>query len=228
MNDKISLLEVGRPPLGRGVYCNRTLNLRSIRAIGYDMDYTLVHYHVVDWERRAYEHLRRRLVADGFPAGDLDFDAELVARGVVVDVELGNLIKANRFGYVKVAFHGTRRMDFDDLRRTYMREIVDLSNPRYRFLNTLFSLSEASMFAQLVDRLDSGDIEDPEEEGRAFGYADLHRAIRSRIDEAHTTGELKAEIIREPERFVQRDPNTIPTLVDQRHAGKKLLLITNS
>ena len=32
--------------VGRGVFCNRTLNLRSIRAIGYDMDYTLVHYHV--------------------------------------------------------------------------------------------------------------------------------------------------------------------------------------
>ncbi len=38
---------------GRGVYCNRTLNLRSIRAIGYDMDYTLIHYHVEEWERRA-------------------------------------------------------------------------------------------------------------------------------------------------------------------------------
>ncbi len=30
-------------PRSRRVYCNRTLNLRSIRAIGYDMDYTLVH-----------------------------------------------------------------------------------------------------------------------------------------------------------------------------------------
>jgi len=27
----------------RGLFCNRTLNLRGIQAIGYDMDYTLVH-----------------------------------------------------------------------------------------------------------------------------------------------------------------------------------------
>ena len=27
------------------IFCNRTLNLRSIQAIGFDMDYTLVHYH---------------------------------------------------------------------------------------------------------------------------------------------------------------------------------------
>lgn len=30
----------------RGIFCSRTLNLRSISAIGYDMDYTLVHYNV--------------------------------------------------------------------------------------------------------------------------------------------------------------------------------------
>ncbi len=35
-------------PPQRGVFANRTLNLRSIRAIGYDMDYTLVHYRVYD------------------------------------------------------------------------------------------------------------------------------------------------------------------------------------
>jgi hypothetical protein len=38
------------PAPGRGLYCNRTLNLRALRAIGYDMDYTLVHYQVEAWE----------------------------------------------------------------------------------------------------------------------------------------------------------------------------------
>ena len=30
----------------RGVYANRTVNLRSVSAIGYDMDYTLIHYRI--------------------------------------------------------------------------------------------------------------------------------------------------------------------------------------
>lgn len=30
----------------RGIFCSRTLNFRSISAIGYDMDYTLVQYNV--------------------------------------------------------------------------------------------------------------------------------------------------------------------------------------
>lgn len=36
----------------RAVYCSRTLNLRSIKCIGYDLDYTLIHYDVEAWEGR--------------------------------------------------------------------------------------------------------------------------------------------------------------------------------
>lgn len=36
------------------------------------------------------------------------------------------------------------------------------------------------------------------------------------------------EILREPGKFVQLDPDIPQTLLDQREAGKKLLLITNS
>ena len=55
MSDALSALERAElPPAGRRIFCNRTLNLRGIEAIGFDMDYTLVHYHVHVWEQRAY------------------------------------------------------------------------------------------------------------------------------------------------------------------------------
>jgi hypothetical protein len=87
-------------PVGRGVYCNRTLNLRSIRAIGYDMDYTLVHYHVDVWEERAYEYARLALLEAGWPVEALRFDPAGFIRGLAIDRDLGNLVNANRFGYV--------------------------------------------------------------------------------------------------------------------------------
>ena len=37
------------------VFANRTLTLRSIEAIGYDLDYTLIHYRTSEWEGVAYE-----------------------------------------------------------------------------------------------------------------------------------------------------------------------------
>src|SRR5437868_3820545 len=89
----------------RGVFCNRTLNLRSIRAIGYDMDYTLVHYHEAEWELRTYQHLKRQLLEQGWPVAHLNFDSGMVCRGLIIDTEQGNLVKANRFGFVKRALH---------------------------------------------------------------------------------------------------------------------------
>ncbi len=210
------------PPPERRVYCNRTLNLRSIRAVGYDMDYTLVHYQVEAWEQRAFLTLRDKLAGLGWPVGDVRFDPEQVIRGLLIDTKLGNLIKANRFGYVTRACHGTRPMPFDAQREVYGRTEVELSDRRFVFLNTLFSLSEASMYAQLVDRLDRGLLPG------AIGYADLYWEVKRRLDEAHMEGELKAEILSCPEQFVETDPELVLTLLDQLKAGKRLLLITNS
>ncbi len=213
----------GRPPRARGVFCNRTLNLRAIRAIGYDMDYTLVHYRVDEWEHRAYAYLKRKLLELGWPVDALTFDPTFIVRGLIIDIELGNIVKANRFGYVKRAFHGMRQLDFEEQRRVYARTIVDLNERhRYKFLNTLFALSEACMYAQLVELLDRRAL--PE----VLGYAALYARVRQLIDEAHVEGMLKADILNDPDRFVELDPDTPLALLDQHRAGKKLLLITNS
>jgi HAD superfamily 5'-nucleotidase-like hydrolase len=209
-------------PPGRGVFCNRTLNLRAIRAIGYDMDYTLVHYHEDAWERRAFENVRALFAADGWPVAELKFDPSFINRGLILDVEHGNLVKANRFGFVKRAAHGTRVLPFDEQRHLYSRTIVDLSESRWVFLNTLFSLSEGSIYAQLVDLLDAGRLPGP------MGYAELYRKVKHKLDRTHVEGELKAEVVADPARYVDLDPDAPLALLDQKRAGKKLLLITNS
>jgi HAD superfamily 5'-nucleotidase-like hydrolase len=209
-------------PPERGTFCNRTLNLRAIRAIGYDMDYTLVHYREDEWERRAYEHTREKLLERGWPVGNLTFDARRVNRGLTIDLKLGNLVKANRFGYVIKASHGTSFLDFETQRRTYSRTIIDLSEDRFVFLNTLFSYSEACIFSQLVELLDERRLPTVQ------SYAALYDEVRATLNETHMAGALKQEIIADPDRYVLLDPEVPLVLLDQRAAGKKLLLITNS
>jgi HAD superfamily 5'-nucleotidase-like hydrolase len=206
----------------RRIYANRTLNLRTIGAIGYDMDYTLIHYRSEVWERKAYDRAKELLAAEGWPVENLEFDPDLVIRGLVIDSELGNIVKANRFGYVMRAAHGTRMMEFEEQRDVYRHIPVDLSESRFFFLNTLFSLSEACLYAQLVDLYDR----------RAFasvhGYEDLFRRVRGCLDEAHIEGTLKAQIMADPEPFIDLDPQAPMALLDQLHAGKRLMLISNS
>lgn len=209
-------------PAERRIFGNRTLNMRSIRAIGYDMDYTLIHYRVDEWEHRAFHHTRERLVASGWPVADLEFDPESVIRGLTIDLELGNLVKPTRFGYVIRASHGSRFLEFDRLRREYQATAVDLSDSRWVFLNTLFSLSEAALYAGLVERYDAGELPD------VRSYADLYETVRTTLDSAHMEGRLKEEIVADPSRFVVEDPDVALTLLDQYHAGKRLVLLTNS
>ncbi|EXB75646.1 hypothetical protein L484_026123 [Morus notabilis] len=257
----------------RGIFCSRTLNLRSISAIGYDMDYTLMHYNVMAWEGRAYDYCMENLKKIGFPVDGLAFDPDLVIRGLVIDKEKGNLVKADRFGYIKRAMHGTEMLStravsdsvswhrggstcvctrgprFESRKRPllrgvrphtcgiefspepvivreplwhwgpplvhsimqmdvnlgfemYGRELVDLrKESRWEFLNTLFSVSEAVAYMQAV--------------GKA-------------LFRAHVEGQLKSEIMSKPELFVEPDPDLPLALLDQKEAGKKLLLITNS
>jgi HAD superfamily 5'-nucleotidase-like hydrolase len=211
------------PPPSRRVFCNRTLNFRSIKAVGFDMDYTLIHYHIVEWERRAYEHARGLLIDKSWPLDDLRFDPDMTSRGLVLDTELGNIVKADRFGYVKRASHGTSMLSWEDQRRVYGPQVhVDLNDSRWIFLNTLFALSASCLYAQCVDLLDDGRIE-----GR-LGYRDLRRVIQDTVDEAHMMGKLKGEVIASPERFVESDPELPQALLDLKDSGKKLLLITNS
>ena len=206
----------------RGVFCNRTLNLRGVRAIGYDMDYTLIHYFVDEWERAAFEHGCAYLEELGWPVDGLVFNPAAFTLGLTFDLELGNIVKATRFGYVVRAQHGKAMLPFNELRRTYAATVIDLADQRFKFMNTLFELSRASLWCQLIDRHDRSPLPGVKT------YRQLYRTIDAALINAHNNGSLKAAIVADPKRFVDIDPETVPTLMDQRLAGKELILITNS
>lgn len=55
--------------------------------------------------------------------------------------------------FVKRSMHGTRMMSTGEIHEVYGRELVILRNEtRWTFLNTLFSVSEAVMYAQVFSR----------------------------------------------------------------------------
>ena len=209
-----------------GVFCSRALDMREISTIGYDMDYTLVHYNVDAWEGSAFDYSKQYLLDDNFPVEDFVFDPDLVIRGLVVDKDLGNLVKADRFGYVQRAMHGTTMLESREIKEIYGREPIDLRKTgRWYFLNTLFTVSEAVMFAQMVDTFDAGKLSD---ELNVYSYTQISEVCAQACYRTHVEGYLKKEIMNEPERFIEEDPLLPLALLDQKDAGKKLLLITNS
>ena len=58
-------------------------------------------YNVEKWEGRAYDYALDWLRQAGIPVEGMRFNPEYVIRGLIVDKELGNLVKADRFGEQK-------------------------------------------------------------------------------------------------------------------------------
>ena len=203
-------------------FANRDLDLKQIKVIGYDMDYTLIHYHVTQWEEKAYEHTLDRLIQEGWPLKHLKFKPELTKRGLVLDLKRGNILKVDEFGCVNLASHGTRELSKENVETLYGSTLVDLGDPYYEFLNTLFSISTGCLYAQLVDELDARKFKE------ALSYRSIFEALSKAQNMAHLEGRLKDDITSHPKKFVDLDSKLAETLLDQKNSGKKLFLATNS
>ena len=188
-----------------------------MRAIGYDMDYTLVDYRVEVFERRVYDFARERLLGEGWPVEDLAFDPEHGGPGPghrhrAGQPGQGQPLRLREAGHARHPDAWTSRSSAP----LYAHTLVDLAEPRWVFLNTLFSLSEGCLFAQMVDLLDQGLLPG------SMGYArPLSPGSGPRWTPSTWKGQLKAEIAAAPERYVVLDPETALALLDQRARGQE-------
>ncbi|MBS2029182.1 MAG: HAD-IG family 5'-nucleotidase [Deltaproteobacteria bacterium] len=210
-------------PHERQMFVNRNLRMDRIEALGFDMDYTLAIYHRRAIEELSFDMTLAKLVRErGYtPAiGNIKYDQQFVIRGLVVDREAGNLFKMDRFGHVGRAYHGRRRLAEEELYKLYREEKIKLSSERYAWIDTLFALPEACLYAEIIELLEA--------DGLKLDYGKLYDDIRECIDTVHRDGSLKAEIRKDIGRFIFKDPELATTLHKLRSGGKKLFVATNS
>ncbi|HIA02910.1 MAG TPA: HAD family hydrolase [Myxococcales bacterium] len=230
-DDRIQqLLEQFQPeniPRERRVYVNRNLRMSAIELIGFDMDYTIAPYHTAVEELSIRMTMERLVVRMGYPKKilDLEYDPQFAIRGLAVDKRLGNLLKMDSHRHISAAYHGTRKIEKDERRRLYRHERIRMSADRYSFIDTLFAVPEAWLFAQLVD------LKEAEENSRPLKpkvYKRLYDDIRTIIDGVHADQSLKKIMRADLSKFIVKDPELGPTLHRLRSAGKRLFLMTNS
>ncbi len=210
-------------PRRRQIFVNRNLHMGHVDWIGFDLDYTLACYNKTAIEETAYEITQGKLVDElGYPAEvrDLEYDPEFMIRGLVIDTEGGNVLKLDRYAYVKLAFHGKKQLSRSERKRAYSTQKIDYASAHA--LDTLFSIPEACLFAQIVDLADSKPLNYPP------AYHEIHLNIRAMIDKAHRDDTLKRRIRSDLKRFFDVDPDLAPMLERMRSQGKKLFLLTNS
>jgi HAD superfamily 5'-nucleotidase-like hydrolase len=209
------------------VYVNRNLRLDKIEMVGFDMDYTLAIYNQARIEQLSIQATLDKLcVNKGYPdeIRRLTYDPALAVRGLVVDRPNGNIFKPDRYGFPGRARHGFAAMERDRVAALYQRERMSLSSARYAWIDSLFALPEAVLYACLVDYFDRR----PEDHPSKPDCAVMWDHIRECIDLAHRDGSIKETVRAHLSDFIETDPHLAETLHKLRSSGKRLFLLTNS
>lgn len=211
--------------MNRRVYVNRTLNLKRIKAIGLDMDHTLIRYHTEKFEGLSHTLIKEKLVKNlGYPpiVLDLNFDYHIAIRGLVVDRKKGNLLKLNRHSAIRASFHGLKPLDFKLQQKTYHSTYIDLGSPEYLAIDTSFSISLATLFAQIVN------LKESQNQFTFPDYSTIADDVLNMLDEAHRDGSLKSQVGKNLSKFVIKDPELVQSIEKFIRHGKKIFIVTNS
>ncbi len=209
-------------PRDHRIWVNRSLKMEPIQWVGFDMDYTLAIYKQTEIDRLSVQATVAKLLERGYPKelAQVDFAYEFPVRGLLIDKRFGHILKMDRYKFVGRAFHGVRELTRDERRALYHARKIRPLPPRYHWIDTLYALPEAALYAGAVDLLDRF--------GGAVDYGKLFDDIRQCIDLAHQDGAIIGPISRDLPRFISRDRDLAPTLHKLRSAGKKLFVLTNS
>jgi HAD superfamily 5'-nucleotidase-like hydrolase len=209
------------PPEQR-IYVNRSLRMDQIEWIGFDMDYTLAVYRQAAIDQLSITATAKKLVERGYTPelAEVRYDEAFAIRGLLIDKHLGNLLKMDRYKYVAKAFHGSREMSREARKELYASRKIDVEHERFHWIDTLYALPEAALYAGAIDFFDA--------RGEQIDYARLFVDIRESIDEAHRDGAIVDVIEQNLQNFVLRDEALAPALHRLRSAGKKLFVLTNS
>lgn len=225
------------------IYTNRDLDLAHIKAVGFDMDYTLAIYQKLPMEQLQYDLTMERLIGGaGYPneIRALKYDPTFIVRGLILDKRNGHLIKMDTHGRVARVFHGRRRLDAEEIQQAYRTAKIRLSSTTFASVDTLFSMPEACLYANLVDYFEGrrqdgktlGPVELPgHPEVQLLGHINtwkLFDDVRNAIDDIHRDGTLKNIIMADLPSYFVVDPGLPLALHKLRSSGKKLFLLTNS
>src|SRR5258708_1575616 len=185
------------------VYVNRTLNLKRIRYVGFDMDHTLIRYNTENFEALAHRIMLEKLVSErGYPKSvlNLKFSFARAIRGLVIDEVRGNILKLSRHAAIRVSYHGEKPIDFKTQTQTYKSTYIDLRDPNYETVDTSFSIAFAGLFMQLVELKETTERET---------FPDFHTLAEDLtfvLDQGHRDGSIKDVVRKNLADFIIKDP----------------------
>ncbi len=206
----------------RAVFTNRTLRFDRIKAVGFDLDHTLGVYNCTALDSLAMRLSSDQLISkDGVPSSFFDDlpEPHFARKGLILDVELGNVLKVDRYGHVSIAYHGKDCLNAREKRRFYGElDVIPHVTQGDRFVqvDSAFAQPEILIYAGVAPHTKPGERKK------------LWKRIRHHTDTVHRDGSLKSVIMESPREYLLSDVESLRMLQHLREGGKRVFLLTNS
>jgi hypothetical protein len=148
------------PLINNSVYTNSFIDMEQVKAIGFDLDYTLVSY-TGELQSFIYDQAKQLLLQKySFPSSlkTCSFDKNFAIRGLSVDARHGLLIKLSNSQRVgsSNAYRGKSQVSNAELKELYGQSrhipIGDLKS--LRPLHDMYSIAEGCLIADAIDHFE--------------------------------------------------------------------------
>lgn len=231
------------------------LSLDEYDCIGFDLDHTLCRYNVGNLAKLVYDLLADYLIKiKGYDRAiknrQFEDDIHLLAKGLTLDCDKGNLLRLGCDGVVLAASHGTRKLTDFEIEKEYGRDrrkhpgtdyiqhlkefgpqrLVEFSPLLHSFMD-YFDLAAPLLCARIVDVLDI--IYNKGKPLTEYNFwPDVHEGLKDlylRTHFASNLGGFFPAIKANPELYIiKRSPEFRSWLRMLRSNGKFLYVITGS
>ena len=204
------------------IFANTYVDLGNVDTVGFDYDYTLVHY-TEELLTLLYSMALNRLVNDRhYPVemlqAGLVYDNYFSIRGLAVDKETGWICHLSYTHKVAVAWEGREKVSTSNIFKEYRGKRG--LNPRERRarlkpLNDLFSMAECCLIADTIQFFKDNSID--------FCPSNVVTDILGAIRDTHISGDFHRIVAQYPEKYFDVTPHLKEVLESLKDSGKRLI-----
>lgn len=193
--------------------------------LGFDLDHTLARYKLEPINQLIFECLVDYLVSlDEYPevALRVPYDHDFAARGVILDLERGNLLKLDKDKHVVRGYHGKTQIDPREYPEP-ITEFHDEPTERFKPMITFFEVPAIFLMALVVELIESKTIDKT--------YSQAWVDIRAGFNHSFTSfssNRFFAEVRNSPEKFLYTRYEVAEWLLAVKSSGRRTFLGTNS
>ncbi len=240
-NKESNGIENGKKTSG-GVFC-----LDDYDCIGFDMDHTVVQYHLPEFFKLTYQSFARYLVEKkGYDNRLLTVDIkdeDYSFRGLTFEMKSGNFLKLDENGYILRACHGMRPLTDEEIVKEYGKERIWESFPQlkervhhgatFKSFENFFDMPIGVLCARIVEIID-------ETQDKPASYDFWPDIVEIWVNSfgptafkeqasAEKKGYFFPYLTADADRYVKKCPQNVKNWLKKlRDAGKMIFLLTQS